>query len=62
MLIPTPVYPHDTGEPAITDLYTENNAKMIAQVDLDYFQNVYTMGITLKRVGPFKLSMMIKLN
>ena len=55
------VGPHDTGEPAITGLYNGKNAEMIAQIDHEYFQNVYTKGITLKRVGPFKLYMMIEL-
>ena len=45
------VGPHDTGEPAITGLYSGKNAEMIAQMDQEYFQSVYTKGIMLKRGG-----------
>ena len=43
--------PYDTGEPTSTGLYTEKDTKMFAQMDSDYFTNLYTKGITLKRGG-----------
>ena len=60
------VGPHDTGQPALllVSVIVAINAEMnFAQMDQEYFQNVYTMGITLKKgAGPFKLTMMIELN